>query len=79
MTCGEQQHCNLCQLPHGHSTLMQFPYQLPPFAYEAQGNLTAEMKSGRPSRVPKVQLCSGCLARVLEQDEEISLTVERAE
>jgi len=35
------------------------------FAYQSSGNLAAQMRTGKNSHVPRAQLCSDCLTRVL--------------
>ena len=75
MTCGVNTDCVLCDPPRtvldpagGGSDfagrrVSHLPKQEP--AYDGEGNLTYEMRTGKRSHKPHIQLCAGCLQRVL--------------
>ena len=68
MTCGKNMPCSLCRTPRvtPQGEIIILPPDEPP-AYEGEGNLTDELRTGHQSHKPHIRLCTGCLQRVMRK------------
>lgn len=65
MTCGQiDQLCCLCETGWSGGLIL-----LSPSAYDGEGRLSEELRTGKRSYQPHIRLCDGCLARVLGRKE----------